>query len=369
MNGYFTWPRGLAVALLVPMVACAARASDLPRDEEMVFFNTSACLDPQGRNWLLPVHGWVFEPDEQSKVKAATLEGLRRLLDIEPTPDELPVFRARAWPFLVENRSRREFSVRVGNRYFILPKSESNGHIRQTIRLPVAEADTLSLGREPTGRWIQFSLVTAEDDDREFAGWARLIAPRGLSVVSDIDDTIKITEVADHKEVLKNTFLRSFEAVPGMADVYRDWAESGAVFHYVSAGPWQLYAPLTEFQVRSGFPAGSFELQPFRWKDKSAFNLFREPDSLKRPAIDALLAEFPLRRFIMVGDSGQRDPEMYAELYRRHPRQIARIYIRNVTRERRDGPRFLEAFAEVPPEIWRVFERAIEIERDELPKP
>jgi hypothetical protein len=355
--------------LFCTVFASATCASDLAKDEVAVFFNTTGHLDPQGGSWDLPVHGWVFAPEEQSKVKAVTLKALGRLLEIDPTPEELPVFRRRAWPFLVDNKARRELSVRVGSRYFILPESESNGHIQETLRLPVAEADKLALGREPDGRWIRFTMVTAEDDDRVFAGAVRLVGARGLSVVSDIDDTIKISEVADRTALLKNTFLRPFEAVAGMADIYRDWSEAGAVFHYVSASPWQLYEPLSEFRVESGFPAGSLELQPFRWKDKSAFNLFREPDSMKRPSMDALLAEFPERRFILVGDSGQRDPELYGELYRQHPKQIARIYIRNVTRERSDDDRFLEAFAEVPREIWRVFDQPIEIERDELPEP
>jgi len=359
----------LTFAFVYSVFASTTYASDLATDEVAVFFNTSGRLDSQGANWVLPVHGWVFAPDEQSKAKAVALAALGRLLDIEPTPEEQPIFRRRAWPFLVDNRKRKELSVRVGSRYFVLPESESNGHVQETLRLPVAEADKLALGHEPEGRWIRFTLDTAEGDEREFAGAVRLIAARGLSVISDIDDTIKITEVADRKTLLKNTFLRPFEAVPGMAEIYRDWAETGMVFHYVSASPWQLYQPLTEFRVGSGFPAGSLELQPFRWKDKSAINLFREPDTLKRPSIDALLAEFHERRFILVGDSGQRDPELYGELYRQHPKQIARIYIRNVTREKRDGERFLEAFNGVPREIWRVFDRPVEIERDELPEP
>ena len=368
MNGPLSCLRCVAVVLGYAIAVSATRASDLGMDEEVVFFNTSGHLDPKGGNWVLPVHGWVFAPEEQSKFKTATLATLERLLDIEPTPEELPVFRRRAWPFLVDNKGRKELSVRVGSHYFILPESESNGHIHETLRLPLAEADKLAQGSEPGGRWIKFTLVTAEDDDREFAGAVRLVARRGLSVVSDIDDTIKISNVADRKALLKNTFLRPFKAVAGMAEIYRDWGEAGAVFHYVSASPWQLYEPLTEFRVGSGFPAGSLELQLFRWKDTSAFSLFREPDTLKRPSIDALLAEFPERRFILVGDSGQRDPELYGELYRRHPEQIARIYIRNVTRERADGERFLEAFAEVPREIWRVFDQSVEIERDELPE-
>jgi hypothetical protein len=359
---------GFAAVWLLALPSAPLAASDLARDEMVVFFNTTGHLDEDRRQWVLPVHGWVFEPDENSKVKAAALAALRRMLDLEPAAEEMPVFEQRAWPFVVDNERGKELSVRIGSHVFILPESESNGHIYATLRLGVADADALAQGREPEGRWIKFSVVTG-DDDRDLTGLVRLVGQKGLSVISDIDDTIKITQVADRKAVMTNTFLRTFEAVPGMAEVYRDWAEAGAAFHYVSASPWQLYAPLTEFQSRSGLPNGSFGLQLFRWKDKTAFNLFKEPDSLKRPPIEAILAEFPRRRFILVGDSGQHDPELYADLYREHPRQIARIYIRNVTRERPDGKRFESAFVNVPADRWCLFDVPAEMERDELPEP
>jgi phosphatidate phosphatase APP1 len=140
-----------------------------------------------------------------------------------------------------------------------------------------------------------------------------------------------------------------------MSALYRDWAKSGAAFHYVSASPWQLYAPLEQFRIAEEFPAGSFAMQLFRWKDSSALNFLSKPDDLKRPAIEALLAAFPQRQFTCVGDSGERDPELYADLARRHPGQIERILIRNVSDESPDDERFRTVFREFPRERWRLF--------------
>src|SRR5690625_5563263 len=78
-------------------------------------------------------------------------------------------------------------------------------------------------------------------------GWIRLLKPEGVSVISDIDDTIKITDIpAGRSVVLENTFFKPFQAVPGMAERYQ---EDGAevAFHYVSGSPWQLYRPISEF--------------------------------------------------------------------------------------------------------------------------
>ena len=73
----------------------------------------------------------------------------------------------------------------------------------------------------------------------EVAGRMRLIEPEGLSVISDVDDTIKITEIpAGPAIVMRNTFLRPYNAVPGMLENYGAFGTDTS-FHYVSGGPWQ----------------------------------------------------------------------------------------------------------------------------------
>ena len=67
---------------------------------------------------------------------------------------------------------------------------------------------------------------------------------------------------------------------------------------------------------------------------------------------------------MLIGDSGEDDPEVYAESLRRHPMQIARIYIRNVTGAKRDDERFAKVFAGVDAARWVLFDDAGEIERE-----
>jgi phosphatidate phosphatase APP1 len=131
-------------------------------------------------------------------------------------------------------------------------------------------------------------------------------------VISDIDDTIKITQVRDRRATLRNTFLRPFEPAPGMAEFCQNLARSNhAEFHYVSASPWQLYLPLAEFVRSNGFPSGTFVLKKFRWKDRSFLSLFADPEKYKSAVIEPLLKRFPNRRFVLIGDSGEL-PEIYA---------------------------------------------------------
>jgi phosphatidate phosphatase APP1 len=189
-----------------------------------------------------------------------------------------------------------------------------------------------------------------------FEGEVYLLDAAGLCVISDIDDTIKISEVRDRDALLRNTFLRPYRAVEGMAEVYAEWAQRPAVsFHYVSASPWQLFRPLRDFLKDAGFPEGPMELKHFRWTDSSFFNLFASPEEYKPAVIAPLLERLPGRRFVLVGDSGEKDPEIYAALARRYPAQVVRILIRDVTGEGPNAERFGTVFVGLPPDLWRIF--------------
>jgi phosphatidate phosphatase APP1 len=146
-----------------------------------------------------------------------------------------------------------------------------------------------------------------------------------------------------------------------MAELYQQWARAGAAFHYVSASPWQLYGPLADFRRQHRFPAGTFHLKTFRWKDAGLLNLFASPEETKRQAIEPLLDAFPRRRFVLVGDSGEKDPEIYGALARKYPRQVRRLFLRAVKGEDPSAERFQRAFEGLPKDTWQVFQNVEEI--------
>lgn len=80
-----------------------------------------------------------------------------------------------------------------------------------------------------------------------------------------------------------------------------------------------------------------------------------DPRNTKPPAIEAILGVFPERRFCLVGDSGEKDPEVYGEIACQHPERIACILIRNVTSESRDSPRMTAAMRCIAPDRWQLF--------------
>ena len=126
------------------------------------------------------------------------------------------------------------------------------------------------------------------------------------------------------------------------------------MFHYVSASPWQLAEPLLEMMSAHRFPRGSLHLRDFRLADVGSLNKLANANS-KKAAIARLLSEFPKRRFLLFGDSGEQDPELYGEFARKHPQQVLGIFIHNVSKKKPDAKRFREAFRGLKGMRWRVF--------------
>jgi phosphatidate phosphatase APP1 len=288
---------------------------------------------------------------------------LRAALGLDPNQAETAIFRERAMAFLVDNERGKNIAVRLGDRIYSAGTSEANGHFSTTLQFTAAEADRLRRGAADREGWLGFRAVTRPGDDRTFAGRVQWIAPEGRSVISDIDDTIKISNVQDREALVANTFLREFRPVPGMAPLYRKWADAGVAFHYVSGSPWQLHELLAEFCRSEGFPAGSFHMKLFRLKDSSALSFFGSQEGYKTEVIEKILADFPRRNFTLLGDSGEQDPEIYAAAARKHPEQIQYVFIRNAGGRGSEPARFQKAFEGIPAARWKVFEKP-----DELPE-
>jgi phosphatidate phosphatase APP1 len=156
--------------------------------------------------------------------------------------------------------------------------------------------------------------------------------------------------------MIRNTFYLPFQEVPGMAEAYQAWARQGAVFFYLSASPWQLYPELSSFMRQSGFPFGSFRLRHFRIKDRSVVRFLRSSKNYKTDTIVNLLKRFPKRRFVLVGDSGEKDPEVYGEIARAHQDRILHIFIRKVPSSDLSAERLAAAFEGIPRDCWTLFD-------------
>lgn len=336
-------------------------ASSIKSDEQVLFFPTAAQWDSSTRTWRVPIRGWIFEPETDSISRRIAVSRMQSALGLSPGEPASRLFAQRASWFLVDNERDKSIAITIAGQTLVLPPSNADGHFTGQAIL----SDEQAKQHARDGR-LMFAAVTETDDRRSFTGMVHLCPPEGVSVVSDIDDTIKITEVRDRRRLLKRTFLEPFEAVPGMATLYRRWAEADTQFHYVSAGPWHLYEPLSTFMRQQRFPEGTFHLKRFRVKDVSVKNLFQDPIAYKQAVIENLMRAFPKRRFVFVGDSGEKDPEVYGILARKYPDQVMRILIRDVTQQERDDARYQSALHGVPGERWKLFRDGGTLDRNVL---
>lgn len=335
--------------------------SNIASDETVIFLPTIALFHAQADVWEIPVHGWIFEPEENSFKRKLGLATLAKAFGLESEDQESEIFKKRARMFLVDNERGKKIYIRIGENTYFAGESSANGHFKETLILSSNDVKKIQ-SQEQQNSWLHFQAVTAEDEKRVFAGKVLLVPNQGLTVISDIDDTLKITNVLKKKELLKNTFLREFQVVPGMADWYQKiFQKKGAMFHFVSSSPWQLYPDLLSFFTENQFPNPTFHLKHFRIKDSTFFDLFASGEETKPKIIAPILEQFPHRKFILVGDSGEKDPEVYGEMARQYPKQVIHIWIRDVTGDLVESPRYQKAFKDVPAELWQIFKNPEEI--------
>lgn len=180
-------------------------------------------------------------------------------------------------------------------------------------------------------------------EDLSAAKPIEIIDPVGVSLISDIDDTVKHSAIANGaREMFRNTFVRELAelTVDGVSEWYTQLAKQGVKIHYVSNAPWQLYPLLERYFKMAGLPPGSFHLKQYSGMLQGIFEPTAER---KRASLEQLLRDFPDRKFILVGDSGEADLEVYTDIALANKGRILGIFIRDVTTP--DNTQFFERSA------------------------
>ena len=334
------------VSLVLLCIAGYCHGSPLKSDETVFFFPTSANLD-NNSNWNVPIHHWVFEKEENSITHKLTQElfsEITETMDLTSNVEESAILKKRLMWFLVDNERNKKIKISFNNESKIatLNLTAPNGHAMTSLSLPI----TLS-----QDGWLNYKVV---NDNRLFKGSVQLIPETGLSIISDIDDTIKISNVLDKKELLKNTFIKPYQVTKGMPEYYKKLKNNGAYFHYVSASPWQLYPSLKPF-MHNHYPSGSVSLRNFRLKDSSSIKFLQSSVDYKTKQIISIIKRYPKHQFILIGDSGEHDSEVYAGIYEQFPQNIKSIEIRVVKGSNIRSERFNTTFKNIPKDKWRLF--------------
>jgi phosphatidate phosphatase APP1 len=162
----------------------------------------------------------------------------------------------------------------------------------------------------------------------------RIVGPDArLGLVSDIDDTVMVTALPRPLLAFWNTFVRR-EAVrrpvPGMADLYRELVtyDPDTFVVYLSTGPWNVAPAIQHFLSRLGFPRGPLLMTDW---GPTADGWFRSGQQHKRTQLRRLLEELPQLTWLLVGDDGQHDPDLYDEAAAGAPGRVRAVIIRQLT--------------------------------------
>jgi phosphatidate phosphatase APP1 len=159
----------------------------------------------------------------------------------------------------------------------------------------------------------------------------KITEPKGVSLISDVDDTIKHSSIGSGaREIFRNAFIRDLAdlTIDGVKEWYNAMYDMGVGVHYVSNSPWQLFPVLASFFQVSGLPPGSYHLKQYSGMLQGIFEPVAER---KKGTLERILRDFPERRFLLIGDSGEADLEVYTDVVIAHPKRIIGVFIRDVT--------------------------------------
>ncbi|CAF0989309.1 unnamed protein product [Rotaria sordida] len=312
--------------------------------------------------WKVIIHGWKYENNRlKDWLKTTTSLWIQRLTRnlIDPNDKLYPngsITDARLQPFFVSDESKKIIRITIGNKVQLL-HTDTYGQFFEQIEITNDDIQKLKNPQQQNGNVITYEAMS--DDKKYSTGIIRLIeSSKGISIISDIDDTIKISEVFDKIRLFANTFIFPFKPVPGMSDLYQQWQikNKNCTFHYLSNMPDQLYTLTQEFINSNNFPDGSFHMRHFGWAIASLFDFLHSQSAVNHKI--SYLRFFLLntiRDFVLIGDSGERDPEIYGAITREYPERIRAIFIRAVNDESFDDRRFRDAFEGIPKEKWLIF--------------
>jgi len=327
-----------------------------------------------GGNWAVPVQAWIYRTNQKRhRIRMALCRKLlvemrHGIKNIDAEAERRYEERGRLiFRTLVFRGGERNTILEVkfdnDNVWMPLPPTGGDGRVNAEFVLS-NEVVQRALGGLPRSNSCQSGAslgMTVRIPQSKVGGQpvvARaevlLTEPQGVLVVSDIDDTVKVTEVFMGKDqVVRNTFLEDFRPVNGMATLYSSWAKDfGAAFAFVSNSPPEFLEILREFLWDSGFPRAAVHLRPLSGGSKE------ERRDFKQMKIEAILATFPHRKVVLVGDSGERDPVMCAEIMRKYPEQVVKVLIRQV---RHDATVDAALFHGLPRNSWQVFADPAEV--------
>ncbi|ROZ64685.1 DUF2183 domain-containing protein [Kocuria soli] len=209
--------------------------------------------------------------------------------------------------------------VRLGEHEFHLV-ADKGGVIDADLEISLEPGVHEAHLRTDGSRWATSRITVVDDAQR-------------IGIISDVDDTVMVTALPRPMLAAWNSFVLNEHArapTPGMAVLMERLSKKhvGAPFLYLSTGAWNVAPTLRRFLNRNAYPSGALLLTDWgpttdRW--------FRSGSRHKVENLEHLARDFPDVKWILIGDDGQHDPEIYGGFARRYPQNVAAVVIRNLS--------------------------------------
>mmetsp|Transcript_32287 Transcript_32287/g.55268 ORF Transcript_32287/g.55268 Transcript_32287/m.55268 type:complete len:345 (+) Transcript_32287:133-1167(+) len=193
-------------------------------------------------------------------------------------------------------------------------------HVQKDFPYTVTEG-TVSIEESCLGRFQKqdslfrmFEIINSNPEDVKFA------------VISDVDDTILQSNVNERLRLLYNTLIVKTEdriATPGTQEFYQDLHNGKNPFFYVSNSPAVLYPSIKKFVEEKNFPNGPVLLRNLDLEQLRNRNH-------KENTIEEIIGAYPFYKYILIGDSSEKDLRIYSEIVKKYESKVALVLIRDV---------------------------------------
>ncbi|RDA86004.1 hypothetical protein CP532_4870 [Ophiocordyceps camponoti-leonardi (nom. inval.)] len=314
-------------------------------------------------HWCAEFIAAVFEREDKARL-VDVVSGVAHAIGLADDAKERKTVEERVLPFLWDIRPATTITaLHQGRTRLRIGPSNANGLCSNVLTIPgSAEGSLVRTSAKSSKAGGDGAIPHMET---YYAG------PEGWGIISDIDDTIKVTLTSDPVGILRESFVNSPRPIPGMPELYaemRSLLPEDTAWFYLSASPYNLYPFLKKFR-KDHYPSGTLILRDSSWKTMAGLlsALTLDTEEYKVDRMTKINSWLPKKKMIVVGDSTQSDPEAYGEIYRTFPGWIKLILIRKATdvaavgiEEKNEPERFEAAFEDIPREAWHVFEEPSE---------
>lgn len=158
-------------------------------------------------------------------------------------------------------------------------------------------------------------------------GSSYLVPPQGITLVADIDDILRVTQIYQPAEGLKNSFARPYVPWANMPTVLANWQQKipGLHFHYLTTTPIKV-TPSYESFIYANYPLGSFDIRPLNLT--TVDQIFQ----VRKVNLYRVFETFPQRKFVLLADTSNNDiMSQYPAMVTAFPGQVQCILLRNTS--------------------------------------